>query len=298
MKKGITYFALCFLLFTSCKLKPEDSTYNNWNSGSITIATDENLKDITQQLVQIYEHENDKAKVVLDFQPQDKIISGFLDGKIKSMIISRTLTENELAVSSQNQDIKITPTVFAYTAVALVANKEFADSAADISSFKNYLENGAVNLVFDNKESGIPKLIMQKTGIDPTLFKKSLVVNNSMEVLEYVKQNNKAIGFIPFTIISDPYDTKIKEQLNGLKLLGIRAGGKVIPVSQDNIYNFSYPLQQPVNIVLGNNPELVGKGFANFVCREKASKILQKAGLVPRFMSVRKIVVHDELQTH
>jgi hypothetical protein len=35
-----------------------------------------------------------------------------------------------------------------------------------------------------------------------------------------------------------------------------------------------------------------------FLCREKAAKILLKAGLVPRFMPTREIIVHNELQTN
>ena len=293
------YLLINFYLFffSSCQLNPTDSTSNSWNMGKITIATDENLKDITEQLTQIYEHENTQAAVALKFQPEDKIVHDFMNGTVRSMIISRTLTNNERAVSKQNQQVEIEENIFAYSAVALIANRSFKDSVIDITSIKNYLQPGSsTRLVFDNKQSGIPKLIMQKTGIGPELFKNALVVNNSDEVVDYVRRTSNAIGFISFNGISDTYDARAKEILSSVKLLAIRRNDSTFPISQESIYDFAYPLQYPINIVLGNNPELVGKGFTNFLCREKASKILLKAGLVPRFMATRRIIVHDTLK--
>src|SRR4051812_11322494 len=78
-------FLLCIIIF-SCKTKLSDNTTNDWNSGKIVIATDENLKDIMAQLVEIYEHENDSAHIVLNYQPQEKIVNDFVNGKTKSMI--------------------------------------------------------------------------------------------------------------------------------------------------------------------------------------------------------------------
>lgn len=285
-------------IFSSCKMQTTDTAASNdWNSGKIVIATDENLKNIGAQLTQIYEHENEKAEVVLNYQPQDKIINDFVNGKTRSMMISRTLTARETALSDQNQHVETLETVFAYTAVALVANRNFRDSVVDMASFPDYLQPGSeIKLVFDNKQSGIPEFIMQKAGLKTSLMKNALVVNGAEEVIEYVKRDKNAIGFISFTAISDPYDSKLKETLSSIRILDIRQKNIVHQVSQENIYNFSYPLQQPISIVLGNNPELVGKGFMNFLCREKAAKILLKAGLVPRFIPVRNIIVLNELK--
>ena len=83
-----------------------------------------------------------------------------------------------------------------------------------------------------------------------------------------------------------------------IKILSVKQKDTISSVSQENIYTFSYPLQQPLNMVLGNNPELVGKGFVTFLCKEKAAKIILKAGLVPNFMPSRNIIVSDELKTN
>ncbi len=295
------YLFLTSLLLFSCKMKlsEKDGISNEWNSGTITIATDENLKDIMQQLVQIYEFEQKNAKVILNFQPQDKIINDFINGDIKSMIISRNLTEAETATSQQNQTVKITAQTFAYNAVVLIAHKNFRDSLLDIRSLKDYLNPASsTKLVFDNQRSGIAKLVMQKASIDKALFKQALVVNNALEVVDFVAANTHAIGFIPFNLISDEDDKNTATILSKVKVLNIQQGATVAAISQESIYAFSYPLQQSLTIVLGNNPELTGRGFSNFLCREKASKILLKAGLVPRFMPTRRINILDNIKSN
>lgn len=284
-------------LFGACQMKKKDTVYNDWNSGTITIATDESVSDILGQLKQIYEHENTNADVQLRFQPQDKIISNFINGEITSMIVCRALTAKEKESSQQHQKIEITENIFAYTAVAVIANVSFKDSAIDVGAIKNYLKaNSTVRLIFDNEQSGIPSFIANKASIAAASFKNALVVKNTTAVIEYVKRNPNSIGFIPYNKISED-NTETAKLLSSLKVLKVSQGGTAYLPSQQSIYDFSYPLQCPVNLVLGRNPELVGKGFSNFLCRVKASKILLRAGLVPRYMPVRQIVVHNELQT-
>ncbi|MFN8282516.1 MAG: substrate-binding domain-containing protein [Chitinophagales bacterium] len=285
--------------FTSCKNNRSTGkeTVSEWNSGTITIATDENLKNIAEQLSQIYEHENQEAHIVYNYQPQDKIINDFVNGKITSMLISRSLTKNEKDISTQNQKTAVVENVFGYNALALVANTNFKDSVLDIKNLANYLQpNSTVKLVFDNKQSGIAKYIMQLAKIDPAAFKNALVVNNSNEVIEYVQRNQTSIGFIPFNLISNHDDDETKKLIESIKILDVKQNDTIHEISQENIYNFSYPFQQSINIVLGKNPELVGTGFTNFLTRERAAKILLRAGLVPMNMPKRNIQIKDELQ--
>jgi ABC-type molybdate transport system substrate-binding protein len=280
----------------SCNMSRKDTTYNDWNSGSISIATDENLRDITEQLVQIYEHENDSAKIIPVFSAQDKIIHEFVNGNITSMIVGRTLTPREKEIAMQNQDAQVDENIFAYTAVALIANKSFGDSVIDMASLKNYIApDAASHLVFDNEQSGIPAFVMRKAHLDPALFKNALVVKNEKEVVAYVQRSVNSIGFVSFNLISDPNDAATKELLSTIKVLSVKVRDTIYKISQQSIYDFNYPFQYPISIVLGNHHELVGKGFANFLCRAKASKIILKAGLVPRFMPVRQIKVRDQL---
>ncbi len=215
------------------------------------------------------------------------------------MIISRTLTEEETATSQQNQTVKITAQTFAYNAVAVIANKSFKDSILDMSTLKNYLNpSSPLKLVFDNQRSGIAKLIMHKASIDRALFKNAFVVNNATEVATYIAGNTNTIGFIPFNMISDEDDRNRDAVLSKVKVLDIRQDSTFAAISQSSIYTFSYPLQQSLTIVLGNNPELTGRGFSNFLCRERSGKILLKAGLVPRFMPTRTINILDNLKSN
>ncbi len=290
---------LIISMILSCNTNNKSAGKDTWNTGTITIATDENLKEITEQLVQIYEHDYENAKIILDFQPQDKIIQDFLNGDIKSMIVNRVLSNKEIKLSNQNQKAKIVENILAFNAIALIVNKKFKDTILTISDLKNYLlPNAAVKLVFGNNKSGIPKHILQKGNLDISLFKNALLVNNTSDVIEYVKRNDASIGFIPFNYISDSHTSSAKDILSKVKTLRIQDNNIISSVSQESIYNNSYPLLQQITIVLGNNPEIVGTAFVNWLCKERAAKILLKAGLVPRFMPKRNIIVQDEIKTN
>jgi len=302
MKTRSTYHIILLifsLMIFSCKSNKQNESKDDWNKGTVTIATDENLKDIANQLVQIYEHDYEHAKINLDFQPQDKIINDFINGKITSMMVNRTLTKKEIDISSQHQRTKVIENLLAYNALALIGNKNFKDSAVSLSDLKNYLQsNSSVKLVFDNQQSGIAKLILEKANLDASLFKNALVVNNTNEVIEYVNRNETSIGFIPFNYISDLHTEKANEIRSKVKTLAILQNNTISQISQQGIYDNSYPLQQQITIVLGKNSETVATAFVNWVVKERAAKILLKAGLIPRFMPNRNINVQEELKTN
>lgn len=291
------FFGVIFIAACKNKNAKKEEIISEWNSGTITIATDENLKNIAEQLSQIYEHENPAAHIIFNYQPQDKIINDFVNSKITSMLISRNLTKNEKDVSTNNQHTKTIENVFGFNAVAAISNQNFNDSILDINKLTNYLQaNSTVKLVFDNKQSGIARYIMKLANIDAVLFKNALVVNNSQEVLEYVQRNQTSIGFIPFNLISNHDQDETKSLIQTIKILDVKQNDTIHEVSQASIYNFSYPLQQSINIVLGRNPELVGTGFTNFLTKERSAKILLRAGLVPAFMPKRNIEIRNELE--
>lgn len=293
------FILLISLILFSCKNNKSNTNFDTWNTGNITIATDENLKDIAQQLVQIYEHDYEHAKITLNFQPQDKIISYFINGKISSMIVNRNLTKEEIEIAKESQKSKIVENILAYNAVALIANNDFKDSVINIAAIKNFLQpNSTVKLVFDNKQSGIAKFILERGNLDVALFKNALTVNNPNDVIEFVNRNNTSIGFIPFNYMSDAHSSTAKEIRSKIKTLAIQYNDTIAQISQQSIYDGSYILQQPMTVVLGKNPESVGTAFVNWVVKERAAKILLKAGLIPRLMPNRNMNIQDELKTN
>lgn len=297
--KYFFYYLLIIVLISACQSNSEKQNKDDWNTGTITIPTDENLKDIAEQLVEVYEHEYEQATIKLNFQPQDKIINDFINGKITSMIINRNLTQKEIELSSNNQETKVIENILAYNAIALIANKNFKDSTIQMSAIKSYLlPNSSIKLVFDNKQSGIPKFIMQQENLDVALFKNALVVNNTNEVIQYVSSNTSAIGFITFNYISDVDAKSTQEILSKVKVLSVSKNDTIMSISQQSIYDGTYNLAQPISIVLGKNAEVLNVAFVNWLVKERAAKILLRAGLVPKVMPNRNMNIVDELKTN
>jgi phosphate transport system substrate-binding protein len=288
------------LVFISCKNKTGiTSESNDWNSGKIVIASDTNLRSVLDQMKPVYENSYPDAVVDFNYSNEEDIVRDFINGKVRVMIISRSLLETERQQSASVQQInEVREHIFAYDAIAVISCKQFRDSVIALEQIPGFLqENSAIKMVFDNAYSGIAKQVMSVCNIHAEAFKNAYVVKNPQAVIDYVANDPQAIGFIPFNFISNSYlETNVVNRQK-IKLLAISVHDTAYSLSQNDIAYSNYPFKRPLNIVIGNNPDPVGRGFTNFMHRRQAAKILLKSGLVPVNIPVRNVTVHDELKT-
>jgi phosphate transport system substrate-binding protein len=284
------------ILFNACKNAPATTeTVNSWEQGQAVIPADENLQDILAQFSDAFVNEFPKTEIGFDYQSNDSLVSKFVAGHIHSMIITRLLTDNESEFSTMAQKIRINQQVFAYSGIALIANNAFADSVIDLDQLNTILAGNSVAIVFDNAQSGIAKYVMQKLFLDPALVKNAKSAGNVESVIKYVEGNKDAIGFIPFSYISDPDRKSVQEILNRTRLLDVEWNDTVRSISQESIALDEYPLRVPLNMVLGGQYEPVVDGFKSYLFKERAAKILLKAGLVPVNIPARNYNLQEEI---
>lgn len=296
MRKLLIIVLACFAVY-GCRSKTAVSSESeDWNSGTITIACDSNLQAVISQMKPVYENSFPKAVVNFDYRSEDDIVRDFVAGKLRTAIISRMLTPAEKEEAGMNQQIDIREHFFAFDAVAVVAGKQYADSVFDLDGVAAMLEKGSpVRLIFDHAQSGIAKQVMQVCRIDPAAFKQAYVVKNPQAVIDYVVADPLAIGFIPYNFISNSYEEADLENRKKIKLLALSKNDTLYRLSQHDLAYADYPLKRPLNIVLGNSPDLVGRGFTNFLHRTQAARILLKSGLVPKNLPARTIRVRETL---
>jgi phosphate transport system substrate-binding protein len=244
----------------------------------------------------VYENSFPQATINFQYKNEEELVRDFVAGRAKVIIISRELSPAENQEAAVNQKIEIREHIFAYDAVAVIAGKNYKDSVLAIEKIPEFLLlHTSTKLIFDNAYSGIAKQVMQLCQVNPSAFKYAFVVKNPQEVIDYVSNDPHAVGFIPFNYISNSYEQSDLNNRQKIKLLGLSQKDTVYKLSQENIAYSYYPLKRPLNIILGNSPDLVGIGFTNFLHRTQAAKILLKSGLVPKFLPVRKVVVREEL---
>lgn len=293
--KNSILLLLLFSVLTSCKQTNKNKNFYDWNNGSVVIIADSNLRNVLEPLVPIYENFYPKASVSFQYTSEDNAIQNFLKNKNTIIATARQLSDAEQQEATINQDAKIVESIFAYDAIAVIANKSYPDSVFTIENTAHFLEKTtATKLVFDNSKSGIVRTILQLSNAAPDSFKNAYALNSIEEVLRYVASNKNAIGFIPYNILSNRNEKQAQEIRATFKFLAVSYKNKTTTLSQEHIYNQTYPLIRPIVIYIGNCPDLVGQGFTNFLFSRQISKALILSGLVPQTISDRDVVVTNE----
>lgn len=285
----------CLLLLASCQSSKKKLNYYDWNNGSVTITADSNLRFVLEQLVPVYENFHPKASVNFNFTSEDKAIHDFKTKANTIIVVERQLSKDEMQSATLHQDAKIIENIFAYDAIAVIANKSYTDSVFDINKTAQYLQSASTTkLVFDNAQSGIAKTILQLSGVPAADFKNAYALNNIADVLKYVAENKNTIGFIPYNLLSNRNEQEAKYIRSTYKFLAVAYKNNTIALSQENIANQKYPLIRPIVMYIGNCPEVVGQGFANFLFERQISKALLLSGLIPMSIPAREVVVTEE----
>jgi ABC-type phosphate transport system substrate-binding protein len=287
--------AVAVLLLFSCNTSVDESNKSDWKKGKAVIAADENLHPLLLQFKQIFENEYPEAQIDFNFQANDSIINAFVRGSYTSGIITRSMSAGEINNSGIAHQHKIKERVFAFSGIALIANNAFPDSVVDLSQVPVYLQNASAEIIFDNASSGIARHLMQLLKLSSAEIKKAKSVGSAESVIDYVRIKNNAIGFIPYSSISDLDNKKVVSTLNSIKLMDVKWNDTTYSISQQAIAKEHYPLWQPLNFLLSGNQEPVAEAFMNFLQKGKASKMLLKAGLVPANMPIREYIIIDTL---
>lgn len=287
-------FISIVILTSGCHSSSNKKNIYDWNNGSVVIMADSNLKNILEPLIPIYENFYPKASVQFQYTTEDDALKGFLNNKYTIVAMEKQFTDAETQQATQVQDAKIMENIFAYDAIAVIANKSFKDSVFTVEKMNDFLQpSSPIKLVFDNTKSGIAKKLLQLSAIPADVFKNAYSLNSITEVLKYISTNTNAIGFIPYNILSDRNEEEAKKIRNGFKFLSVSYKNKTTALSQENIATQTYPLIRPVVLYIGNCPDYVGQGFANFLFSRQVSKALLLNGLVPKSIPVREVQVTE-----
>lgn len=280
----------------SCNSKNEKTaTKEDWNTGSVIITADSNLSYILEPLIPVYENFYPNAKVSFQYTSEDAAISDFKNKKNTIIAVGRLFSKDEIDVAQHNQDAKVLENTFAYDAIAVIANKSCKDSVFILEDVSKYLSPGnTTKLVFDNSKSGIARTILQLSKTDPGVFKNAYALNSVTDVLKYVASNTNAIGFIPYNLLSNRNEKEAQYIRSSFKFLRVSYHDTITAISQESIAYREYPLVRPISIYIGNCPDLVGQGFANFLFKRQVSKALLLSGLVPKNIPSREVNVTDK----
>ncbi len=226
---------------------------------------------------------------------------------------SRVLSQKEKDIISQ-QEGRLKEQKIAIDGIALITGMTNQDSLItmaelegifsgkikDWSQLKGSNHTGPITLVFDNANSSNLDFMIQRFGIKDVTKLAIYTSNSNEKVIEHVRQNRSAIGFIGVNWISDGDAQLTYELSDGLRVLGVSE--KENPTSiQDYSQPFQrdlragrYPLARFIYILSREGFSGLGGGLMTYIARDVGGLVIEKMGLVPTIPYPRNIEVQTK----
>lgn len=170
---------------------------------------DESFENILNQEIDVFEYTYQQSHILCRYLPQTEVLDSLLNFNVSTAVISRNLTEQELAhLKAKKPLTRISP--IAVDAVALIVNPAneintlSTDEVADILSGRDSLwtqlwpddKLGKINIYFDNGGSSMVQFMRQQV-LDGAPFGGSVYGQGSVPaVFEAVKNDKNALGIV------------------------------------------------------------------------------------------------------
>jgi phosphate transport system substrate-binding protein len=285
--------------------KPE---LDNPSRGTITVAADESFLPLVTQLTQAYAGIYPNVHFQVVFKPEQQAINMMLHDSARLVFATRKLTKNERLVLD-NLKIKGATEKIATDGVALIVNRANTDSLITMSELRNIFSgrtkqwsqlNGSnqqspITLVFDNNNSSNLDYILDTLKVTDVKNLRIFTTKSNREVIEFVRKNPSALGFIGVNWISDSDEPLSVELASDLRVMGV--SNKENPTGradyfqpfQEDLGMQRYPLRRPVYILSRESHPGLGGGLINYIARDAGSLIVRKLGLWPAVQYNREV---------
>lgn len=272
-------------------------------SGTIHISVDESFKPIIDSQIKVFVSQYPDATIIPHYKAEAECLKDLLNDSIRMVIVTRGLSEDE--VKSLKDTLGFAPSwgKVASDAISVIVNNKQQDSIfsmGDIRSLMNGTSGYKLKPVMDgNAATSTVRFMLDSVLKGQPLGAGVAAAKSSEEVIDYVSNNENAIGFIGVSWIGNPEDKDQLAFLTKVKVASIEARNepdKFIKPYQANIATKRYPMVRGLYYIVKENYSGLGRGFTNFLNGEKGQLIFRRAYLVPTKMdfSVREAQIKEE----
>ena len=269
-------------------------------SGEVTIAADESLKPIIQELIDDFQFKYPKAKINLLDTTENRGFELIRDMQTCLFFTTRPLKDSEVAyLKTKNQLPEVFP--IGYDALSLIVHPANNDTCITVNDIKRILNGevtkwnevfpssklGNFNVVFDNKESAtlhyvVDSILDGKPINNPNVT----AAKTSAEVIEYVHDTPGAIGVIGSNWLNDKNDSTNLTFINKVRVMGVSTRDKATPQNSWKPYagyllDGRYPFARTIYAICVDPPRKLPYSFANYITKPVGQKIVLRAGLLP-----------------
>lgn len=287
---------------------------DNPRKGVLAIAADESFFPVVDAVTKGYEGIYPDVDFKVTYKPEQEAILAFLQDSVRLVFVARELSEKEKEVIVKRQG-NYRAQHIATDGIALITSRSNRDSLITMDKLReifagkitdwsqlsvSHSGSEKITLVFDDVNSSNLRYIMERFGIQDITKLRLRSARSNKEVIEYVKNDASAIGFIGVNWISDGDEALTHELSKGLRVMGVSpekspSGLKdyAQPFQRD-LSQGRYPLARKLYILSNDGNASLAGGLMTYIARDVGGLIIQKMGLVPTIPYPRVVEIQKE----
>lgn len=305
--RKISFLAViaCLTVLSACDYTTQKSTST---TGELTIGVDEGISPLAKEEAAEFMRLNKESKVNLSVKTSKEVIAELNSGVYKTILVGRDLTKEEAEIFNSNK-IELKKNKFALDGIGVIVNPKNPVRKINFNELKRIYTGEQTDwkdLDGDNKDvykGKIKVFIARKNASIHDIFKEKVlrgaefsgmdaICSTSTQMMNEVRTNENAIGFISMAWITVSNDT-LDETVKPLKLAAVDpqtgAVGDYVGLHQAYIANTTYPLTTEAYVISSDFSMNLSVGFTSFLIAYDGQRIVLRAGLVPVTQPVKII---------
>ena len=272
-------------------------------SGEIYIAVDESLRPIIKAQIENFQQLYRKATIHPVYFPGEAAIQALVNAdSFRLAVTTRQLSDEEI---SPLVNRSVTPSyAHIFTdGIGVIAHRDAPIATLTREQLKDILtgkistwqqlgvdsRSNAIQIVFDHPQSSTLRFLKDHLLQGLPLTQQNIyALKNNPEVLDYVKTQAGAIGFVGMSWISDRDDPEVRDFLTGLTVIKIEKPDEDVPCAyterffgpyQSFLDQQCYPLSRKVYTILRESSFGLGTGFVSYLDGPVGQRLVHKSGL-------------------
>lgn len=289
--RNFIWLALISSAIVSCGNPSVSDNRDTLTSGTIHVSADESFKPVLDSQVQVFESLYPNAHILVDYKPEAECLRDLDNDSVRMVIVTRGLSRIEEDQLKKSLSFKPAFGPLAFDAIAVITSKQSKDSVftmQDIRSIAQGTSGYKYKMLLDGTSAtSTVRFVADSLLKGHPLSANVVAAKNSQAVIDYISENEDAIGLLGVSWVGNKADPTVLSFLEKVKISAIECrgcNGTYVKPYQANIATGRYPMIRPLYYVLKENFKGLGSGFANFLIYEKGQLIFRRAYLLPARM--------------
>ena len=303
---GVVVVVWAIIGLISCQDEKKNYPVDTPSSGTIHISVDESFRPVIEEQINTYEASYPGARIIAHYKPEAECLKDLLrDTSNRMVIITRGLTGKEEKFFADSLKFRPGWNAVATDAVAVIVHKKSNDTLFTLDRLRQQL-TGKVNrdqtIVFDGLAATSTVRFIIDSVLKGKMFDTTVVkaARNTLEAIDYVAQNENAIGLVGINWIGNPEDSAQVNMLTKVKIAFVQCNScndtPYVKPMQESILSRRYPLVRGLYYVIKENYNGLGSGFVNFLKVERGQLIFKRAYLGPVMgFGLREVKINQKI---